>query len=45
MPAFTKEEYRERNARLRQKMAEYGMDALLVMNENNMNYLTGYDGY
>lgn len=26
-------------------MTAHGMDALLVMNEMNMNYLTGYDGY
>ncbi|RUW85670.1 ectoine hydrolase DoeA, partial [Mesorhizobium sp. M4B.F.Ca.ET.190.01.1.1] len=42
MPAFSQQEYRERTARLRQQMAARGMDALLVMNENNMNYLTGY---
>jgi Xaa-Pro dipeptidase len=45
MPAFTQQEYRERTARLRQRMAERGMDALLVLSESNMNYLTGYDGY
>ncbi|WP_371260568.1 aminopeptidase P family N-terminal domain-containing protein [Bradyrhizobium sp. Ec3.3] len=36
---------RQRTARLRQQMAERGMDALLVLNEPNMNYLTGYDGF
>ncbi|MGY4230146.1 ectoine hydrolase [Bradyrhizobium sp. USDA 4503] len=45
MPAFGQQEYRARMARLRQQMAERGMDALLVFNESNMNYLTGYDGY
>ncbi|XUX09803.1 Xaa-Pro peptidase family protein [Aminobacter sp. BA135] len=45
VPGFSQQEYRERTARLRQQMAARGMDALLVMNENNMNYLTGYDGY
>ncbi|WP_080752112.1 aminopeptidase P family N-terminal domain-containing protein [Bradyrhizobium japonicum] len=45
MSAFSQQEYRERNARLRQSMAERGMDALLVLNEPNMNYLTGYDGF
>ncbi|WP_210214107.1 MULTISPECIES: Xaa-Pro peptidase family protein, partial [unclassified Mesorhizobium] len=45
VPAFSQQEYRERTARLRKQMAARGMDALLVMNENNMNYLTGYDGY
>lgn len=45
MPAFDQQEYRERTARLRQRMAEQGMDTVLVFNEANMNYLTGYDGY
>lgn len=45
MPAFDQQEYRERTARLRQRMAKHGMDAMLVFNEANMNYLTGYDGY
>lgn len=45
MPAFGQQEYRERTARLRQRMAERGIDALLVLSEANMNYLTGYDGY
>lgn len=45
MPAFTQQEYRERAVRLRQLMADRGMDVLLVMNEANINYLTGYDGY
>ncbi|MDI3567426.1 Xaa-Pro peptidase family protein [Bradyrhizobium sp. Arg816] len=45
MSAFDQQEYRGRTARLRQRMAELGMDSLLVFNEANMNYLTGYDGY
>ncbi|RWK76736.1 Xaa-Pro peptidase family protein [Mesorhizobium sp.] len=45
MPAFTTEEYRVRVAGLRRKMAERGMDALLVLEEANLNYLTGYAGY
>lgn len=45
MPAFTQQEYRERTARLRRLMVERGMDALIALNEGNMNYLTGYDGY
>lgn len=45
MPAFGQQEYSERTARLRQRMAERGMDSLLVLNEANMNYLTGYNGY
>lgn len=45
MPAFDQREYRQRTARLRQRMADRGMDALLVLSEANMHYLTGYDGY
>lgn len=45
MPAFTQEEYHGRTRRLRQRMAECGIDTLLVLNESNMNYLTGYEGY
>ncbi|KGT72917.1 hypothetical protein MA20_47455 [Bradyrhizobium japonicum] len=45
MPAFDQREYRERTARLRQRMAERGIDALLVLSESNMNYLTGYEGF
>lgn len=45
MPAFSQQEYRERTARLRKQMAARGMDALLVLNESNMNYLTGYEGF
>lgn len=45
MPAFDQQEYRARTARLRQRMAERGMDALLVMNESNLHYLTGYEGF
>ena len=45
MPAFNREEYRARVSRLRSSMRERGIDTLLVMNEANMNYLTGYDGY
>lgn len=45
MPAFSQQEYRERTTRLRHQMAACGMDALLVLNEPNMNYLTGYAGY
>ncbi|MBB4398516.1 Xaa-Pro peptidase family protein [Bradyrhizobium sp. ERR14] len=45
MPAFSQREYRERTTRLRRLMEERGMDALIVLDESNMNYLTGYDGY
>ncbi|RWD26690.1 MAG: ectoine hydrolase DoeA, partial [Mesorhizobium sp.] len=45
MAAFGQEEYRARTTRLRQQMAERGIDTLLVLNEGNMNYLTGYEGF
>ncbi|MER8656207.1 MULTISPECIES: Xaa-Pro peptidase family protein [unclassified Mesorhizobium] len=45
MPAFGQEEYRARTARLRQQMAERGIDVLLVLNDGNMNYLSGYEGF
>ncbi|RWI99672.1 Xaa-Pro peptidase family protein [Mesorhizobium sp.] len=45
MTAFSQQEYRERTRRLRQRMAECGIDAMLVLNEGNINYLTGYEGY
>ncbi|MER9408330.1 Xaa-Pro peptidase family protein [Mesorhizobium caraganae] len=45
MTAFSQREYRERTRRLRQRMAEYGIDSMLVLNEGNINYLTGYEGY
>ncbi|RWH97192.1 MAG: M24 family metallopeptidase [Mesorhizobium sp.] len=45
MPAFSIFEYRERVSRLRNKMSDNGIDALLVLQESNLNYLTGYSGY
>ncbi|MFB9985720.1 M24 family metallopeptidase [Mesorhizobium kowhaii] len=45
MPAFDREEYRARTARLRQKMGEHGIDCLLVLEESSINYITGYAGY
>jgi Xaa-Pro dipeptidase len=45
MPAFEPAEYRARTAKVREVMAKRGLEALLVMTESNMNYLTGYDGY
>ena len=40
---FTRDEYRTRVAAVKQRMAEAGLDALLVSDPCNMNYLTGYD--
>lgn len=45
MPAFSREEYRERVRKTKIKMAERGIDLLLVSHQANMNYLTGYDGW
>ncbi|MDQ3412180.1 MAG: Xaa-Pro peptidase family protein [Chloroflexota bacterium] len=45
MPSFTGDEYRTRIARTRQRMAEAGLDLLIVSDPANMNYLTGYDGW
>ncbi|BAV52793.1 PUTATIVE HYDROLASE/PEPTIDASE PROTEIN (plasmid) [Mesorhizobium loti] len=45
MPAFSQQEYRERAKRLRQQMTDRGVDAMLILNESNINYHTGYEGY
>src|SRR6266571_6681395 len=45
MAAFADEEYSERLARTRTRMAEAGVDALLITDPANMNYLTGYDAW
>lgn len=45
MPAFTKEEYAQRVLKTKAKMAEKGIDLLLISQPANMNYLTGYDGW
>ncbi|UPJ79267.1 aminopeptidase P family N-terminal domain-containing protein [Bradyrhizobium sp. 183] len=44
MLSFGPHEYRERTAAA-PAMAERGMDALLVLNEATMHYLTGHGGY
>src|SRR5207302_5927796 len=43
--AFPGEEYEQRLARTRARMAEVGVDVLLVTDPANMNYLTGYDAW
>ncbi|MFN8592544.1 MAG: Xaa-Pro peptidase family protein [Thermomicrobiales bacterium] len=43
MPPFTRAEYLERIAKTKQRMAEAGIELLLVSDPCNMNYLTGYD--
>jgi len=42
---FAPAEYRERLRRVKQRMAERGLDALVCADPANMNYLTGYDGW
>jgi ectoine hydrolase len=45
MPAFAESEYRDRLAKTRAEMARRSLDALLVTDPANMNYLTGYDAW
>jgi ectoine hydrolase len=42
---FERSEYLERLGKTKQRMEEAGIDVLLISNEHNMNYLSGYDGY
>lgn len=43
MPPFARSEYLARIAATKQRMAEAGIDCLLISDPCNMNYLTGYD--
>ncbi|HUE69000.1 MAG TPA: Xaa-Pro peptidase family protein, partial [Candidatus Acidoferrum sp.] len=45
MAAFPEEEYAQRLAKTRSRMAEAGIDLLLITDPANMNYLTGYDAW
>ena len=45
MPAFEAQEYRERQAKTKARMAEAGIDVLLASDPANMCYLAGYDGW
>jgi len=45
LQAFTTDEFRRRVAGTKRLMAEAGMDALLVLSEPNIFYLTGYEGF
>ena len=45
MAAFPEDEYRRRIGTTRARMAEAGLDALLVTDPANINYLTGYDAW
>ncbi|WP_051581580.1 M24 family metallopeptidase [Pseudonocardia acaciae] len=42
-PAFSVAEYRDRADRLRRRLAERDVDALLVIDPANINWLTGYE--
>jgi ectoine hydrolase len=44
-PLFTIGEYRARLARVREAMARDGLDALIVSDPSNINWITGYDGW
>lgn len=44
-PAFTKAEYSARLAKAKARMAEVGLDVLVVTEPANMGWLTGYDGW
>jgi Xaa-Pro dipeptidase len=45
MAAFSREEYLQRLQQTKKKMAEKGMDVLMVVDHSNIFYLTGYDGH
>jgi ectoine hydrolase len=42
---FSEEEFAHRLARTKESMAQAGLEALIVCDPANMNYLTGYDGW
>lgn len=44
-PAFTKDEYDERLYRVRQSMRDSNLDALIIGDPSNINWLTGYDAW
>jgi len=45
MQPFETSEYQARIAKTRKRMAERGVDVLMVTDPANMNYLTGYNGW
>ncbi|MDM5334384.1 M24 family metallopeptidase [Ureibacillus composti] len=45
MAVFEVSEYKERLKKTKKKMAEKGINVLLVTDPANMNYLAGYDGW
>jgi Xaa-Pro aminopeptidase len=44
-PPFLKSEYDDRLARVRGAMATRGLDALVIGDPANINWLTGYDAW
>lgn len=44
-PAFLKPEYDDRLARVRTAMAQRGLDAMVIGDPANINWLTGYDAW
>ncbi|WP_054708336.1 M24 family metallopeptidase [Bacillus sp. JCM 19041] len=42
---FTLDEYQARLAKTKEKMADWGVDVLLVTDPANMNYLSGFNGW
>ena len=44
-PAFSKDEYKNRVQRVRISMKERGMDALVIGDPANINWLSGYDAW
>ena len=45
MLTFPREEYLARIEKTKQRMQKEGIDCLLISQQANMNYLTGYDGW
>ena len=44
-PPFSKNEYKIRATKVRTSMREQGLDALIIGNPDNINWLTGYDAW
>ncbi len=44
MPAFTRDEFLQRLQETKRRMADAGLDALVVIEQFNLNYLSGYEG-
>ena len=44
-PPFSEDEYAGRLRRTRERMAEAGLDLLVITDPANMNYLSGYDAW